>query len=602
MKKTLKFLVFLMCACTSFFYTSCGEDDPDDPTGDGKPVIESLAVSPTSVSYSDIVALTGKFSDQKGLQSYTIKLSNAEGELFNATKMLTGTTFNLNENQLVVVLPKNAKAGNVTISVTLKNSENNSATSEVVLQNVTVPVFEKLYLNLGSKIVELVKEEDVFVYNDLVPANATGKIYVKSDKTGMYWGNQGGVVTAMADGDFVIGKETETNLKVTFNPVTFELSVAQSEEQWEEINEPLYILGNIARDNSALDTERDAGKMQGYKSGNKRYWAWVPTDEWWGQINAGAFRFKKGGAEQYILYKNHTIVAEGSDDMTNSFSTSVDGHVGIKVYYDGTQYTKVSVEEMDWDGNILRSLDYLLDGALNVNGTPVPTAITFAGSPLSLKAGTSYVFEGKANLNNGANITAQGANLSTANADPDVFSGQGNTTWQVVGNTGEYLIRIDPFASTIYACLLGGYPLAIYMDGWSWAKFAGDPGVVWDPEKRLSLQRKGTTNTYEGTFNYRGWGGDVNFWYGDYTDPDLSKKRFLLKNFDGITTGTSLTNMKVPVDGGDGELNVNIKVSINLQDGFTWDTGVEENGPDGPVFVLNPTNGKKFTISFTVVQ
>jgi hypothetical protein len=458
-----------------------------------------------------------------------------------------------------------------------------------------------LYLVLGTKVCELVKDGDVFVYEETIPAGATGKIYVNSDKIGMYWGNQSGAVTAMVDGDFVIGTDAEKVLKVTFNPVTFELIVAESEEQWTEMNETLYILGNIARDNSALDTEREVGKMQGYKSGNKKYWAWVPGDEWWGAINAGSFRFKVGGASQYILYKNHTIVAEGSDDITASFSTSVDGHVGLKVYYDGTKYTKVSVEEMDWDGNILKSLDYLLDGALNVNGTPVPAAITFAGAPLSLKTGTSYVFEGKATLTNGTNITATGANLSTANPDPDVFTGKGNATWKVVGNTGEYLIRIDPFASTIYACQLGGYPNAIYMDGWSWAKFAGDPGVVWNPEKRMSLQRKASTNTYEGTFNYRGWGGDVNFWYGDYTDPDLSKKRFLLSYFDGITTATSLTNLKVPVDGGDGDFNGYFKVSINLQDGFTFDTEAEEEGPDGTVFVITPTNGKKFTITFTPV-
>ncbi|MDR0542754.1 MAG: hypothetical protein LBH19_11180 [Dysgonamonadaceae bacterium] len=597
MKQFKKIMMF--AAATALLFTACSKDDEPAAGSDGKAKIENLAVTPAAnLKYGDVVVMSGSLSDGAGLRSFTVKISNATGDMYEKTQMLTGKTFNLNES-LVIPLPPNATAGNLTVSLTVKNSGDQLTTEEVALNNVAVPVFEKLYLSLGSKIVELVKDGDVFVYEDLIPAKASGKIYVKSDKTGMFWGNLNSVVTTMADGDLTIGKDADANLKVTFNPVTFELTIADSEEQWTETNEPLYILGNIARDNSALDTEREVAKMQGYKSGNKRYWAWIPTDEWWGAINAGSFRFKKGGAEEYILYRNHTIVAEGSDDMTASFSTSVDGHVGIKVYYDGTKYTKVSVEEMDWDGNVLKSLDYLLDGALNVNGTPVPTAITFAGGALSLKEGTSYIFEGKVNLSNGADITALGANLATANADPDVFSGQGNTTWKVTGNTGEYIIRIDPFASTIYACLMGGYPAAIYMDGWSWAKFAGDPGVVWNPERRLSLQRKGDTNIYEGTFNYRGWGGDVNFWYGDYTDPDLSKKRFLLKNFNGITTGTSLTNMKVPVDGADSELNVNIKVSINLQDGFTFDAASEEAGPDGPVFVVTPANDKKFTVTFT---
>ncbi|MDR0863837.1 MAG: hypothetical protein LBO74_02755 [Candidatus Symbiothrix sp.] len=611
MKRTLKFLAFLMCAGCSFFCLSCGDDTVDDkPTGDGKPVIENLAVSPTSVSYSDIIALSGNFSDLKGLQSYTVKLSNVEGEIYEVTKMLTGKTFNLNDNQ-VIVLPKNAKAGNVTISVTVKNSENNSTTGEVVLQNVKIPVFEKLYLILGTKVCELVKDGDVFVYEELVPAGATGKIYVNADKTGLYWGNQSGVVTTMVDGDFVIGAEAEKALKVTFNPVTFELTVSESEEQWTEINEPLYILGDIsghAWETGEIVAEGASNKMQGYQSGNKKYWTWTPPslgtdapDDWWGNMTANPFRFKLGGKEQYILYRNHTITLENGDDKTAAFATSVGGHVNIKVYHDGTVFNKVSIEEITWeDGSVTRSLDYLLDGGLNINGSSVPTALTFAGSPLSLKDGTSYIFEGTVNLENGANITAAGVNLSTANPDPDVFTGKGNATWKVVGNSGNYLVRVDPFASTIYTCQLGGYPNVLYMDGWSWAKLAGDPGIVWNPEQRMSLQRKGTTNTYEGTFHYRGWGGDLNFWYGDLNDPDISKKRFLLSYFDGITTATSLTNLTIPGVGSDG-YDGYFKVTVNLQDGFTFGTA-EEDGPDGPVFVIDPANGKKFTITFTPVQ
>ncbi|KAA6339476.1 hypothetical protein EZS27_012580 [termite gut metagenome] len=140
MEKTSKILT-LTCVFCSFFYLSCGDDNKNDvPSDDSQPVIENLAVNPVSVSYSNTVVLTGNFSDQKGLQSYTIKLSNSEGNIYETTKMLTGKTFALNDN-LVIVLPKNAKAGNVTISLTLKNSDGGSITEELVLQNVKIPVF-----------------------------------------------------------------------------------------------------------------------------------------------------------------------------------------------------------------------------------------------------------------------------------------------------------------------------------------------------------------------------------------------------------------------------------------------------------------------------
>jgi hypothetical protein len=604
MRNSLKILVLLFATCP-FFYTSCKDDNGnEDPSGD-KPLIENLTVSPaTAVSYGDIVTLAGNFSDPKGLQSYTVKLTNAQGDIYETTKMLTGQTFALND-PLVVVLPKNAQAGDVTVSVTLKNDNSASITESTVIPNVKIPIFENLYHLLGTKVCTMEKDENgIFVYEDLIPANATGKIYANPDKSGLYWGNLSDAVTPMVDGDFVIGGAADANLRIAFNPVTFELQIGEGAEQWSEIDEPMYIFGSISNKfgGDIISTERPGEtKMQGYRSGNKKYWTWTPPaagaeeDGWWGQIQTGSFRFKKGGAEQYVLYRNNTISAENADDINASFSTSVGGHVGIKLFYDGTNYNKVSIEEMDWDGNVLKSLDYLLDGALNINGVPASTAITFAGAPLSLKSGTSYVYEGTVDLTKNQDITASGANLATANPDPDVFSGKGNAIWKMLGSTGNWLIRIDPFASTIYACLLDGYPKAIYMDSWGISKFEGDPSIVWNPETRICLQRKSDDSfIYEATFYNNGWGSDANFWHASYKDANVSKKVIPVSYFDGVVSTNALNISILPNAAG------YFKVSVDLKDGFTFDP--DEQVAEGNYFTLTPVNGKKFTVSFVEVN
>jgi hypothetical protein len=590
--------ITLFAAMTALLFTACSKNEPITGS-DGKAEIENFVVSPTvNLKYGDVVTLTGALSDETGLRSYTVKVNNTTGDIYESTKMLTGKTFSLNET-LIIPLPKNAVAGNLTISLTVKNAGDQLTTQEKELSNVAVPSFDALYLVLSNKTCTLEKNGGgLFAYTGLIPANATGKIYANADKTGLFWGKTGADIASLAAGDIPVGAAEEKSLTVTFNPVTFEFSAGDSGEEWKEINEPVYILGNISGhwEDGNITAEKGKMKMTAYASGNKRYWTWTPPntgsgssdDDMWGNIKPGPFRFKIGGKDQYVLYKDGTITTGSANDESASFITSAGGPLTIKLFYDGTQYNLVTLDSET------RSLEFGLNGAININGSPAPTAITFAGASLALKEGTLYVYEGTADMTKGNSITASGVNLSTANADPDVFSGQGNATWQVTGPTAAYTIRIDPFASTIYACNQAGYPGVIYMDGWAWAKFDSDPEIVWTPESRLTLYRTDATkHVYEARFHHFGWGGaDASFWAAYYNDVDAGKKAIHAKYFNGVELSDptmASANMKTPLEAGD------YKVSVNLQDGFSFD----ETSMEGDFFKLNPTNDKKFTVTFT---
>jgi hypothetical protein len=590
-RKSINYLLAGFC-CLMFCF-SCGDDDENgtDPADD-KPVIENAAVTPSSsVKYGDLLKLTGKLSDKTGLRSYTLKISNAQGDIWETTNMLTGTSQDLNY-EFVLPLPKNAAAGNVNLSLTLKNSGAGSATQELTVSGVTVPTFDNLYFIAGNKTYTMAPDgEGLFVYTGLITANTVGKVYAKADKTGLYWGLSGGAATCMADGDFSIGNTEEKYMAVSFNPVTFAFAANETEEVWTETDAPIYIVGNISGHwaDGNISDERAKMKMTAYASGDKRYWTWTPpstgsgdpSDDMWGNINPGSFRFKLGGKEQYVLFQDGKITVGTSNDESASFLTSAGGPLTIKLFYDGTNYTSVSLE------NDVRSLEYLADGSMNINGAPAPTAIKFADADLAKKAGTFYVYEGTATLAVNQSITAQGTDLSAANADPDVFSGQGNSTWKVTGSAGQYTIRIDPFASTIYVCKQSGFPDVIYMDGWSWAKFEPDPTIVWNPEARLTLYRVGATGyVYEAVFYNNGWGGDVSFWSAYISDADFGKKIIASKYFDGVSVAGD--GLLIPSAAG------YYKVSVDLKDGFTYTEVM-----DGNYFTLQPTNNKKFTVTFT---
>jgi hypothetical protein len=585
--------ILLASIFCSLFCWSCGKDDPDNEVTGNKPVIDNLSVSPSSsVKFGDLLTITAKLSDNAGLRSYTVKISNAGGDIWETTNMLTGTSQNLDLKQ-VLPLPKNATAGDVKITFTLKNSDNGSETKELTLSGVSVPVFESLYFISGNKIYTMEKDaEGLFVYKGLIPANSVGKIYAQSDKTGLYWGQISGTITSLADGDLSIGNTSEKYMAISFNPITFAFSATETDEVWTEIDAPIFILGNISghwADGNITD-ERAKMKMTAYASADKRYWTWTPpstgsgdpADDMWGNINPGSFRFKIGGREEYILYKENIIAVGTTNDESASFITSAGGPFTVKLFYDGTNYTAVSLESE------VRSLEFLVNGNININGSPAPAAVNFAGADLSKKAGSLYVYEGTVNLTKDQNVTAQGTDLTTANPDPDVFSGKGNATWKVSGSTGAYTIRIDPFASTIYACKQTGYPDVIYMDGWSWAKFEADPTVVWNPEARLCLYRESETSfIYEAVFFNNGWGGDVSFWASYYqTDAEYGKKIIASKYFDGVTVAGD--GLLIPAAAG------YYRISVDLKDGFTF-----SDEPDGNYLLLLPTNNKKFTVTFT---
>ena len=147
----------LLLVGTLCVFTSCKEED--EPAGGpaATSAISELAVTPNAdVKYGDEVTLTAKFADEKGLRQYMISVSNANGSFYETTKMLTGKTYDLNE-KIALPLPKNAVPGDLTISVTVKNSSNQLSTEEVSITGVTLPTFDALYLALD-------KSTDIAIY------------------------------------------------------------------------------------------------------------------------------------------------------------------------------------------------------------------------------------------------------------------------------------------------------------------------------------------------------------------------------------------------------------------------------------------------------
>ena len=343
-----------------------------------------------------------------------------------------------------------------------------------------------------------------------------------------------------------------------------------------------------------VNSEIPAAKMKGYAAGDKKYWEFIPPGldegdpnsgdpeyDWWGDIFPSAFRFKKGGSEEYVLFDGTNIVTGTTNDVTKSFVTSAGGTIVIKLFWDGTKFDKVSLEASD------KLLEYT-NGQISINGIPASTARTFGGASLPLKSGTQYIFEGVVDLVNDQNITATGVNLAIPKADPDVFTGQGNTTWKMAGISGAWLVTIDPFANTVQVVNNDGYPSAIYMDGWGFAKFDGDNSKEWWQDYMLTLQRVGETSVYEATFHNYGWGTDVKFHAAPKTDPQWGGKILEFQYFSNGEEGPDGKGFKV-VPAGAGR----VKVSVDLKQGFEY-----EEEDDELVLILN---GDEFTVSFTMI-
>lgn len=588
MKSKFRYLSLVLLTVMLGIYTSCKNDDePADPNA-GKAKIDLQVTPDSNLKYGDVVTLSGSFSDDKGLRSYTVTMSNSSGVVYETTNMLTGKTFTLNQS-IPIALPKNAVAGDMTISVTVKNSDDAISTKDVVIKNITVPTFDQLYLFINGTAYPMKKNGNVYEVEDFIPANAVGKIYSKADKTGMAWGLEGSTIQAMGANDITVGKATEEYYKVTFNPVSFDLTIGDT-QTWNPMEESLYILGNISGHwaDGEINEEKAKMKMAGSSIGTRKMWTWTapntgsgdPADDMWGNIVAGTFRFKLPGVDQFVTYSGGKIVL-GGDDKAASFVVTDGGPYTIKVMADGNTFTKVRLD----DGT--KTLEYTNDG-IYLNGQLVVPTMTFANKTLNMVAGNYFVYDGTLDLTKGQSITAQGVNLATAYCDPDVFTGKGNSTWTVIQESGTYFVRIDAFSGNVYVRKESGYPDVIYLDGWCWGKYEDD-AHNWNPPTRMTLYRKGTTNVYEATMYIWPWGGDISLYATVPDAPDASKMQFYVKYFTGVDNLND--NIKLPVP----TAAAFYKVSVDFKDGFTWD----KEHMDGNVYTLIPTNGKKFTITFT---
>jgi len=588
--RNLKYLALVLLT-TMLAFSACKKDKEPDPNA-GKAKITGLAINPqASLKYGDVVTLSGTFSDDTGLKSYTVTMSNTGGVIFEETKMLTGKTFNLSE-ALTIPLPKNAVAGDMKFSVTVKNSANLLITQEITIAALALPTIDNLYLVINNTVYPMTKNGNVFELEDFIPAASVGKIYAKSDKTGLSWGLDGQSIIAMGSGDITFGKQTEEYFKISFNPISFDLVLGDA-QQWNAMSESLYILGNISGHwaDGNISTEKEKMKMSGFSLGSRKMWSWTPPntgtgspdDDMWGNIVAGVFRFKKAGVEQYVLFSSGQITEGTTNDEASSFVVTAGGPFTFKVFSDGTNVTKVRLE------SDTRKLEYTNEG-IYINGNLAGSSMTFAGSALSLVPGNYYLYEGTMTLTKNQSITAQGIDLSAAFSDPDVFTGGGNATWSMIQETGSYLVRIDPFLGNVFIRQETGYPSAIYLDGWCWGKYDAD-SHNWNQESMATLYRKGTTNTYEATIYILPWGGDVAFFAAPFSNPDASKMEIYSKYFDGVTVSGNGLLLPVP------SVSAFYKVSVDLKDGFTWDMV----NMDGTNYTIIPTNGKKFTVTFTAL-
>jgi len=602
--KNVSKIVLLFCMF-GLVFSSCKEKEDDKPGGD-KPTITGLAVTPaSSVSYGDVLTLTGKFEDKTSLKTYDIVISNPQGEFFSETKMLTGKTFDLNA-KLVIPLPKNAQAGNVTISVTLKNGEDATVTEDLTLANVAVPAIENLYLAIGQKKYTMEKSEDDFVVIDFFDANAKGKIHLNFNLDGMFWGGSGTTLNSLDNDDITINDTgNAVSLKVSFNPKTFAFSVEPGEE-WVDIPEVYYIQGTISNhwhdwgpDGMTIEADILKLKGQAIKNGVKKRWTWSARDDangdevdwgnhegsldtWWGNCKAGAFSLKKGGTTEYILWNGSSTVKGNSDVINQRFPLETGGWgYYIILEFDGTDF-KVTI---DHNGP---TVEFSVAG-LSVNGLTVPATMNFGGSNLAKLDGSNYKFEGIVNLTKGqTNITATGVNLAFAKADDDVFLGQGQASWEMKGSTGEWLIRLDPLLSSVYACKMTGYPDVIYMDAWGWSRFDGQPANNWAKTSRLCLQRTNETSLiYEATFFHHSW-GDFDDWGPDFnifaSNPYEDDVKIPNMLFSGGVQQEGEKMLMAATSGGR-ENPAYMRIRVDLKDGFDLES-------------LEPV-GDNFTITFT---
>lgn len=568
----------------------CGCDDDDTATADQAPKPEmDITLSPSGgLSYGDKVSLTGTLADERNLQMYTILLKDNDGaELYRKEQMLLGQSFQVNET-FSIPLPPNAEAGNLQVEMTLENSRKGKATQSFELSRLQVPEFSKLYLLLGNKsVVEMSRNGDVFEVEETFPAHVKALISPTPAKTGLYWGTSSGEIRTMAKDSILIGGDTEASCKVTFNPKTFELTFGER-HGWTSLpaTDSYYLLGTISGhwQDGEIKEERAKMRMQGYESGNLRYYTWLPPEGddpetgMWGAIAAGVFQLKKAGEDSFLLWDGKRIVSSAANDAGKSFPVTAGGAFEIRIYFEGEECTKVSVMGSE------RTLEFSNE-QVKANGVTMSDEIDFAGSPLKQKSGTSYLYEGEVELVNGNPFTSGSVDLSLCTPNQDLFAGNGNANWSLTGPTGRYFIRLDAFSGSSYARPANGYPDAIYMYGWSWAHTESGTAQNWQADSALPLLRVGSSYVYEGTGYIFSWGGDVAF---ILTNPSADTKVELPNAaFDSGSNAMNgnATHFLLPTTAG------YYKISVDLKDGVRI-------GDDGTVTPVN--NGSPFTLRYTL--
>ncbi len=591
MKTILKYSIYILLG-SLVLLTSCDKAELDQHIMGAGPDISGLQITPSGdVSYGDEIILTANLQHEKGLYAYQFQVFSGTDMLYEKIQLLTGKSFDV-EEKVTLPLPRNAASGDLTILFKAKDYDNHFSEEELTIANVQLPQIDQLFLILdNNKVFPMIRDNNRFLVKDFIPAHASGKIYLNSDKSGLHWGMTNGEVVPLGRNSIPLGKDQEAFFEISFDPYTFDLMVGDA-ESWSATNESLYILGNISGHwaDGNITTELSKMKMQGYQSGDEKYWVWSPPNDgtgspetdMWGSIVAGSFRFKLAGQDQYLTYAGQGM-SLGSDNPGAGFLVSTGGAFTIKVFSKAGEFTKVSLEDSE------RTLEYTNEG-IYINGVPVPEEVNFAGSNVPRVEGSYFTFEGQVSLINGQTIVASGIDLSQAFADPDVFSGGGNSTWKCIGTDGEYLVRLDPFSGSIYVCKLGGYPDVIYLDGWAFGRHASDNRPAWDATSRVCLYRKGDDFRYSGTLFIYPWGGDVSLWAAPYTQEDYGSRLIASKHFTGVTLAGDGFLLPAPAD--PGRL---YEVTVDLKDGFSFDT---EN-LDGGNYTLIPANGKKFSVSFT---
>lgn len=583
----MKKLNLLMVFFSMLLFAACSDNDTNGSNEkDGPKPSMDLAVSPQSdLNYGDNIYVSGLMGDERNLEHYELILCNSAGDTL-ATKyqMLLGQEFTCNDN-IQVPLPKNASTDNLNLQVKLDNTRNGEEVQSFDIQNVGIPEFETLHLILSNgMIVDLIKNGNIYQTptESVFPAHIKGIISTTTSKSGIWWGTRNGEIASMAKDSITIGGDVEASFTVSFNPVSFDL-VEGEHHIWSPIDasDCYYLLGTISGHwmDGEITTERSKMKMNGYESGNDRYYTWTapegddPETGMWGSTAAGEFRLKKGNSGKYILWDGNKIIESSTDDKSKSFPLTAGGPFTIKA-----NFTDGKCSSVDVSGGG-KSITFN-DGQVIVNGIPMTPFINFSGNRLPIKNGANYIYEGLVSLKNGQTISSE-FDLSSFTANPDLFNGDGNATWTLKSISDTYSIRMDLFSGAFYACPTSGYPNVIYMDGWSWAPRESSTAVVWDGNNVLPLVRT-SSGTYEGTFYDFGWGGDVAFCV---TWPGSGKTiRIPITNFSSayLNPSNGDTSFLIPSGAGYYKVVVDLKEGINVS-------------PEGTV---TPKGQSKFTLNY----